>query len=139
MDKTGLNSLSMFPPGSKRLAVTLDITSTIGSVNSPTFTGTLHSTNFSSSQQCLNLLLACRGWVSIPIGSRLVSLGRLTQTAVDNLPGVLLGLGGRPLLSSTNITTRWEGRLTSLFAKLTYSFLGTSGSKGSLSHKAADS
>ena len=35
MDETGLDSLSMFPPGSKQSAVTLDITSTIGSVVSP--------------------------------------------------------------------------------------------------------
>ena len=35
MDETGLDSLSMFPPGSKQSAVTWDITSTIGSVNSP--------------------------------------------------------------------------------------------------------
>ena len=41
MGETGLNSLSMFPPGSKQSTFTLDITSTIGSVNSPSFTGLL--------------------------------------------------------------------------------------------------
>ena len=107
MDETGLDSLSIFPPGSKQSAVTLDITSTIGSVNSPTFTGTSLSTYFLTSQQCLNLLLACLGWVSILIGSGLGNPVHLTQMAVDNLSSILPGLGGKPLLNTTNIITRY--------------------------------
>ena len=85
--------------------------------------GTFLSINFLPSRQCLlTLLLTCLGWVSIPIGSRLVSPGRRTQTAVDNLLGVLPELGVRPLLNSINTTTRWEGRLAYLSAKLTFPY-----------------
>ena len=94
MDKTGLDSLSMFPLGSKQSAVTWDIMLTIGLVNSPTFTSSLLSSNISSSLPCLKNHAASLGWVLIPIRSRLDICQGLTLMELTAHSLVKSGKGG---------------------------------------------
>ena len=104
----------MFPPGSKQSAVTWNIMSTIGSVNSPSFTGPSHSTtSLSSHHLCLDLPTILTGWVPTPTISRQENVCWVqTLMGIVNWPGGPLRKGGKLPLSLTSFAMRYEVVLT---------------------------
>ena len=106
MDKTSLDSLLMFPLGSKQSAVTWDITLTIGSVNPLSFTRPSSLTNNQPSHHlCLTLLTTFLRWVPTPTISRLaICMVRIPMAIVRLFINLLKNGRWLPLISMHWVT-----------------------------------